>query len=464
MEISAIVEQLLMYAEKHNLAEGLDITLARNLLLDLLQIPAPYHGEPLPAVKNITEILSPLSDYAFARGLIEENTVTRRDLFEAKIMGMLIPRNNEISKKFFALKEEAGTSAATDYFYNLSAATNYIQTERIKKNLSWLTPTDFGELQITINLSKPEKDPRDIAKALTDASATYPECLLCVENVGYAGHLNHPARQNHRIIPLTLGGEQWYFQYSPYLYYNEHCIPLNAKHVPIKIGQATFEKLFDFLEIFPHYFVGSNADLPIVGGSILSHDHFQGGRHTFPIENATVLREFSFENGVTAEIIKWPMSVLRLKSTDRNLLTKTAVHILGKWRGHADGDIIPYSGSTPHNTITPIARIKQGYELDLVLRNNRTCEEHPDGIFHPHQNVHHIKKENIGLIEVMGLAILPGRLADTLPIDAEELRRRELYIGENFLEALTHAGVYKTTQGGLAGFEKFIKLCGGKGK
>ena len=463
MNISKLIEDLLKYAAERNLVAGLDVPLSRNLLLDLLQA-MPFEGNTMDGkpCTDLTAILDPILDYAYEKRLFAENTITHRDLFEGKIMGMLTPRQSEVESTFLSLEKNQGVEAATDFFYKLSVDTNYIKTKRIQKNLHWLHKTEYGNLEITINLSKPEKDPREIALAREMPSTSYPKCLLCVENVGFAGHMNHPARQNHRIIPITLGGEEWFLQYSPYLYYNEHCIPLCAKHQPININSATFEKLLDFLERFPHYFVGSNADIPIVGGSLLTHDHFQGGRHTFPIETAKTIKKYTIDN-VHTEIVKWPMSVIRIKSADRKKLTKVATAILQKWKTYEDAsvDVIPFTGETPHNTITPIARINAAkeYELDLVLRNNRTNEEYPDGIFHPHPHVHHIKKENIGLIEVMGLAILPGRLADDV-VNAKNRKDIETYMGEIFLEVLTHAGVFKTNSRGLAAFERFLSFCG----
>ena len=459
MSITLSIDQLLKYAENHGLVSGSDIIMSRNLLLDLLKInqPATYDSG-LCHDTDLESILAALLQYAYENGLIEDNTTTYRDLFESKIMGILTPRHAEVIAKFNAFSNKAD---AVNYFYALSKATNYIKTARIQKNLRWMHPTECGELEITINLSKPEKDPKEIAKALTATEKTYPKCLLCVENVGFAGHINHPSRQNHRIIPITLGDEDWYLQYSPYAYYNEHCIPLCGQHRPIAIHRGTFEKLLDFLQLFPQYFVGSNADLPIVGGSILNHDHFQGGRHKFPIEKAAAYAEYTLM-GVKAELIKWPMSVIRLSSKHRSEIVNAATDILAKWRGYEDEtvNIIPYSGKTPHNTVTPIARInsQNEYEFDLVLRNNRTNADYPDGIFHPHPHVHHIKKENIGLIEVMGLAILPGRLATQLNVTD---RSGEMaYIGETFHEVLKHAGVFKSDSSGMEAFHRFLKTCG----
>ena len=451
------IELLLKYAVENGLISGLGVVIARNQLLELFNA-APYEGEATGDHSDIDNILDPLLDEAFAKGLFEHNNTTGRDLFEGKIMGILTPSQGEIQAKFLHLEKTQGVQAATDWFYKLSQATNYIKTKRIQKNLRWFHPTAFGELEITINLSKPEKDPKEIALAGQVTSTNYPKCLLCVENIGFAGNLNHPARQNHRIVPLSLGGEAWFLQYSPYLYYSEHCIPLCGQHRPIAIQASTFDKFLDFLDRFPHYFIGSNADLPIVGGSLLSHDHYQGGRHIFPLEKAQALKNFTFM-GIQAEIIKWPMSVIRLKSKSRKKIAAAATAILEKWRIYEDTavDIIPFTGATPHNTVTPIARINAAneYEFDLVLRNNRTSEAYPDGIFHPHPHVQHIKKENIGLIEVMGLAILPGRLAADVE-NAPDRKAREAEIGDVFLEVLTHAGVFKADNGGMAAFERFL--------
>ena len=483
MDIAKTIELLLQYAERCGLIAGLDIVLSRNLLMDLLRISAPFEDE---TVRNdshnhlkLDDMLPPIFEYAYKQGIIESDSIESCDLFEAKIMGLLTPRQSEVIGIFNTIKETQGIKAAADYFYKLSTDTNYIKTERIKKNLYWTHTTAFGELQITVNLSKPEKDPRDIAKALKAAHTAYPKCLLCVENVGFAGHYNHPARQNHRIIPIKLGGEDWYFQYSPYSYFNEHGIPLRAKHTPIHIGRGTFERLVDFLEIFPHYFVGGNAGLPIVGGSILNHDHFQSGLHTFPIQSAAVIQSYwigannstglvesssnDATHGVRADILRWPMSVIRLTSESRDKIIDAASLILEKWQGYSDMsvEIAAFSGDMPHNAITPIARINPdgAFEFDLVLRNSRTSEAFPDGIFHPHPHVHHIKKENIGLIEVMGLAILPGRLAAQVT-HAANRQQEEAYIGDIFLEVLSHAGVFKMNDEGVAAFKRFMDYCG----
>ena len=449
------------------------------------------------AVTSLEEILSAMLDYAAEHGLLEDNTVTYRDLFDTKIMGMLMPRPSEVTAKFKTLLKERGAQAATDYYYKLSCDSDYIRRYRIKKDLKWTTDTEFGTLDITVNLSKPEKDPKAIAAAKLAKQSGYPKCLLCKENVGYAGRVNHPARQNHRIIPVTINQSDWFLQYSPYVYYNEHCIVFNAKHTPMKIERATFGKLLDFVEQFPHYFVGSNADLPIVGGSILSHDHFQGGHYEFAMAKAPVEKEISFAGfeDVAAGIVKWPMSVIRLRAAKKERLIELADKILLAWRIYTDADafIFAETDKEPHNTITPIARRRgNDFELDLVLRNNITTEEHPLGVYHPHAKLHHIKKENIGLIEVMGLAVLPARLKDEIAalenaiLSGANLRKNEVLekhadwveeflpkyevvnkdnihtilqteIGLVFNEVLIDAGVYKCTEEGRKAFLRFIE-------
>ena len=448
------------------------------------------------AVSALEGILKEMLDYAAEDGLMAEDTITYRDLFDTKIMGMLMPRPSEVVGKFRSLYENESSQAATDYFYKLSCDSNYIRRQRIKKDMKWTTDTEYGTLDVTINLSKPEKDPKAIAAAKNAKQSAYPKCQLCKENEGYAGRVNHPARENHRIIPVTINNSQWFFQYSPYVYYNEHCIVFNSKHTPMKIERATFGKLLDFVTQFPHYFVGSNADLPIVGGSILSHDHFQGGHYTFAMAKAPIEKEITFKGyeDVEAGIVKWPMSVIRIKSADKDKLIDLADKILLAWRGYTDEEafIFAETDGEPHNTITPIARRRDGdYELDLVLRNNITTEEHPLGVYHPHAHLHHIKKENIGLIEVMGLAVLPARLkgemaelrdailtgkdlhsTETLASHADwALKFMSKYdkidesnidgiineeIGLVFKEVLECAGVYKCTDEGRAAFQKFI--------
>ena len=434
-----------------------------------------------------------LLDWAVENGRIEDDT-TSRDLFDTELMGRLTPRPSQVIRAFRTRYEES-PEAATDWYYQFSQDTDYILRYRIAKDVKWVAPTPYGDLDITINLSKPEKDPRAIAAAKTAPQGGYPKCQLCRENEGYAGRMNHPARQNHRIIPITIDGKDWFFQYSPYVYYNEHCIVFNGQHVPMKIDRSAFRKLLDFVKQFPHYFVGSNADLPIVGGSILSHDHFQGGRYTFAMEKAPVEKAVSFPGfeDIECGIVKWPMSVIRLRSADDDRLVDLAEKILTTWRGYTDeaAFIFAETDGEPHNTITPIARMRDGkFELDLVLRDNITTEEYPLGVYHPHQELHHIKKENIGLIEVMGLAVLPSRLKGELAdlADAfvegrdiradetlekhnhwaEELKTRYTFTKENamdilqkevgvvFATVLEHAGVYKCTDEGRTAFLRFI--------
>lgn len=427
-KLGVSIERLVRFALRNGLIEPLDVECARNALLDLFRLgePADEAGDDSGreiAVDNVPDspvpLLELLLDEAAKLGLIPDDTLTNRDLFDARIMGCLMPRPSETAARFRELAERQGIRAATDWFYRFNVDANYIRMDRIRKNGYWRHATDDGELEITVNLSKPEKDPREIAMLKTLPPARYPKCLLCKDNVGYAGRPDHPARQNLRLQPLTLQGEPWFFQYSPYVYYNEHSIVFRNEHVPMKISPATFARLLDFVDQFPHYFIGSNADLPIVGGSILNHDHFQAGRHVFPMETASVPEWFavSGEADVRAGIVRWPMSVLRLRSPDRAALLRVSEAVLSAWRSYSDpaADIVAFTDGTPHNTVTPIARLRGGeYEMDLVLRNNRTSEEHPDGIFHPHRELHHIKKENIGLIEVMGLAVLPGRLQQEL--------------------------------------------------
>ena len=457
------------------------------------------------AVSALEGILKEMLDYAAEDGLMAEDTITYRDLFDTKIMGMLMPRPSEVVGKFRSLYENESSQAATDYFYKLSCDSDYIRRYRIARDQKWTADTEYGTLDITINLSKPEKDPKAIAAAKLAKQSGYPKCLLCKENEGYAGRLNHPARQNHRIIPVTINHSDWFFQYSPYVYYNEHCIVFNAEHTPMKIEKATFGKLLDFVEQFPHYFVGSNADLPIVGGSILSHDHFQGGHYEFAMAKAPVEKEISFRGfeDVKAGIVKWPMSVIRISAPQKERLIELADKILLAWRGYTDeaAFVFAETDGEPHNTITPIARKRgEDYELDLVLRNNITTEEHPLGVYHPHAKLHHIKKENIGLIEVMGLAVLPARLKDEMAeleqaiLDGANLRKDEALakhadwvqeflpkygftygtaldgevsqeklheiiqteIGLVFKEVLLDAGVYKCTEEGRNAFLKFV--------
>ena len=491
--IDTNIRQLVAYAIDRDLIDPRDSRWAVNRLLEVLGLDAIEDGEIPTEIPPLEEILAPMLDDAAARGLIE-NSTTSRDLFDTKLMGALTPPPSQVIDKFQSLYAES-PEKATDFFYRFSRDTDYIRRYRVKRDLKWKTATPYGELDITVNLSKPEKSPEEIAAAKKAKQGGYPKCLLCPENEGYAGRLNHPARQNHRILPITVDGSDWGFQYSPYVYYNEHCIVFNTRHIPMKIDRSAFNKLLDFITLFPHYFIGSNADLPIVGGSILTHEHFQGGRYTFAMAKAPVEERFTvpgFES-VDCGIVRWPMSVLRLQSTDREKLVDLADRILGKWRAYTDEEAFIFceTDGEPHNTITPIARMRDGkYELDLVLRNNITTDEHPLGVFHPHKELHHIKKENIGLIEVMGLAVLPARLktelanlADALlsgaDISADETLKkhadwvkklREAYtftpdnvqeilqkeVGVVFAEVLEHAGVFKRNDSGRAAFKRFI--------
>ena len=428
--IKSRILELVEYGLVTGLISEEDKIFTTNSLMELFQVEdiedavfeefktrQPMTQESAEAV--LEEILEDMMAYAYENGIMKENSIVYKDLFDTKIMSLLMGRPSEIRAKFKDLFKNKSALAATDYFYKLSCDSNYIRRQRIKKDQKWTTDTEYATLDITINLSKPEKDPKAIAAAKNAKQSSYPKCLLCIENEGYAGRVNHPARQNHRIMPVTINESEWFFQYSPYVYYNEHCIVFNAKHTPMKIERATFGKLLDFVKQFPHYFVGSNADLPIVGGSILSHDHFQGGHYTFAMETAPVEKEVSFEGfeDIKAGIVKWPMSVLRITGPDKDRLIELADKILVAWRGYTDeaANIYAETDGEPHNTITPIARRRgDDYELDLVLRNNLTTEEHPLGVYHPHAHLHHIKKENIGLIEVMGLAVLPARLKDEM--------------------------------------------------
>ncbi len=487
------IRQLVSYAVKNDLIDAQDARWAVNRLLEALGLDSVEDG-PLPEdVPPLEEILAPLLDDAVARGLIADST-TSRDLFDTKLMGALTPPPSVVTKRFYDLYKES-PEAATDFFYRFSRDTDYIRRYRVKKDLKWKAQTPYGELDITVNLSKPEKSPEEIAAAKKARQGGYPKCLLCPENEGYAGRLNHPARQNHRIIPITVDGCAWGFQYSPYVYYNEHCIVFNTQHIPMKIDRSAFNKLLDFIALFPHYFIGSNADLPIVGGSILTHEHFQGGRYDFAMAKAPVETPFTVPGfpAVACGVVRWPMSVIRLNSADRAQLVDLADRILLKWRGYTDEAAFVFSETDgePHNTITPIARMRGGnYELDLVLRNNITTEEHPLGVFHPHKELHHIKKENIGLIEVMGLAVLPARLKNELgaleeailsgadltqdealrkhadwvealknkytftPDNVTDILKKE--VGSVFAEVLEHAGVFKRDESGKAAFARFI--------
>lgn len=491
------IEKLVAYGVDTGLVPPEDVVYTTNRLLELFGMDEPTECNAEGVGKEELEaLLGRLCDRALEMGLIPDDTVTCRDLFDTKVMDLLMPRPSEVIRRFRELYE-ASPEAATDYYYKLSCDSNYIRRYRIRKDVKWVVPTAYGDLDVTVNLSKPEKDPKAIAAAGKARASGYPKCLLCRENEGYAGRIDHPARQNHRIIPVTIGGSSWGFQYSPYVYYNEHCIVFNFEHVPMKIDHAAFCKLFDFVRQFPHYFVGSNADLPIVGGSILSHEHFQGGRYEFAMAKAPVERTFSVKGfaDVEAGVVRWPMSVIRLRGADTERIVALADVILEKWRGYTDeaAFIYAHTDGEPHNTITPIAR-KRGafYELDLVLRNNITTKEHPLGVFHPHARLHHIKKENIGLIEVMGLAVLPARLKGELArlkeamLAGKDLRKDEELakhadwveefsagyeviddanvdgilereVGRVFLEVLEDAGVFKRTEEGQAAFDRFLQ-------
>lgn len=424
--IENYIHEIVQYGITHGLVEEADRIYVTNRLLELFGLTdISSESEPVREERPLHRILEDMLSYAHQAGLLEEDTVTQKDLFDTKIMGLLTPPPSMV-RKAFQEKYSVSPKEATDYYYEFSQATNYIRRNRIARDEKWVTDTEFGPIDITINLSKPEKDPRDIAKAGAAKKSGYPSCLLCLENEGYSGHMNHPARQNHRVIPITLGGEAYYLQYSPYVYYNEHCIIFNEKHIPMKIDRDTFVKLLDFIRQFPHYTAGSNADLPIVGGSILSHDHFQGGGYVFAMAKAPYEREFTLKGfpDVHTGTIKWPMSVIRLQGSDPERVADAADHILTVWRGYTDADafIFHETDGIPHNTITPIARMRGDlYELDLVLRNNITTAECPWGVYHPAAQYHHIKKENIGLIEVMGLAVLPARLKREMAILEETI-------------------------------------------
>lgn len=491
--INTAIKSLVKYGLDTGLIEKEDEIFALNRILEILQLDEYIEPKDFKAMENIEDILAEILDFAVKAELIGDDIVSK-DLFDTKVMSALVPRPSEVIAKFNSLYD-VDPKEATDYYYELSQNTDYIRRYRIKKDLKWKTETKYGVLDITVNLSKPEKDPKAIALAKTAKQSAYPSCALCIENEGYAGRVNHPARQNHRIIPITVDGKKWGFQYSPYVYYNEHCIVFNSKHTPMVIDEGVFRKLFDFVKLFPHYFVGSNADLPIVGGSILSHEHFQGGNYEFPMARAEYLKTFAIEgfDDVTAGIVNWPMSVIRLSGKDTDRLVKLGAKILAAWREYTDEDAFIFARTKdPHNTITPIARKKgDKFELDLVLRNNITTPEHPDGVYHPHSELHNIKKENIGLIEVMGLAVLPSRLKAELAavcdaiLSGADLAGNELTakhkewvasfkdnytftsenvdaivkdeVGKVFAKVLEHAGVYKLDEKGLAAFEKFIR-------
>lgn len=493
-DINSLIAQLVQYGKETGLVAKEDEIYTINRLLEILHLDE-YKETVCEEEMKLEDILAQIMDWAYENGIMQENSVVYRDLFDTKLMGALVPAPSVVIKKFRELYKES-PKKATDFYYDFSCNTDYIRRYRIAKDRKWKAETEYGTLDITINLSKPEKDPKAIAAAKNAKQSAYPKCLLCKENEGYAGRINHPARQSHRIMPVEIDGKPWGFQYSPYVYYNEHCILFNKEHTPMKIDESAFRKLLDFIRQFPHYFIGSNADLPIVGGSILAHEHFQGGHYEFAMERAGIKKEITipgFEQ-IEAGIVNWPMSVIRIRHTDAGLLVKAASHILESWRKYTDEDFFIYAQTDgePHNTITPIARMRDGkYEFDLVLRNNITTKEHPLGVFHPHQELHHIKKENIGLIEVMGLAVLPARLKNEMKRlgefivagkdissdeelakhadwvetfigsydsvtqeNVEEILQKE--IGEVFKKVLEHAGVYKNTKQGMEGFMRFI--------
>lgn len=489
------IDKLVSYGLITNLIKETDKMYVTNRLIEKLQLDS---YEPTDAVcesvEELDEILKNILDFAFEKGLIENDSVVYRDIFDTEIMDILTPYPSQVIEKFNSLYEN-DTKSATDYFYKLSCNTNYIRRGRIKKDVKWEVSSPYGEIEITINRSKPEKDPKAIAAAKLQKSVSYPACQLCVENEGYKGRVNHPARANHRIIPINIAGGDWCFQYSPYVYYNEHCIVFNSKHVPMVIDDKVFGKLLDFITRFNHYIIGSNADLPIVGGSILTHEHFQGGNHTFAMHKAASEKFYTIAGFEDVEVsrVNWPMSVIRLKSDNTEKICALSSKILSAWRGYTDEDafIFAQTDGTPHNTITPIASMDNGkYVMDLVLRNNITTDEHPMGVYHPHAEYHHIKKENIGLIEVMGLAVLPARLVEELdavadclvnnkPLDTPETESHAAWaemikanypdinadsvtdilheeVGKVFVGVLEHAGVYKRDEKGKAAFDRFI--------
>lgn len=493
--INSAIKALVDYALERRLIEPCETLWAINNILDVLKLDSYSAPEGEPFEGELADILGVLLDDAYARNVLQDNSVTVRDMLDSELMGRLTPRPAQVQRRFGELYREH-PQKATDWYYQFSRDTNYIRTDRIQKDMRWQVQSEYGTLDLSINLSKPEKDPKAIAAARDLPVSDYPRCQLCVENEGYAGRLNHPARQNHRMVPITVSGAQWFLQYSPYVYYNEHCICLSSQHTPMKIDRSCFEKLLDFVRQFPHYFVGANADLPIVGGSILAHDHFQGGRYTFAMERAEVETPFTFRGfeDIKAGIVRWPMSVIRLTGESTQRLAELGDRILSAWRDYSDEEsmIFARTGTAEHNAITPIARRREGqFELDLVLRNNLTTPEHPLGLFHPHNELHHIKKENIGLIEVMGLAILPARLkeeltavAEALVFDkdlwadprtekhadwAQSLRGKYTITADNameivlketglvFSQVLEHAGVFKRTPTGQAGFMRFLE-------
>ena len=491
--LTYLLSELALYAKKNSLLRIEDEAYVMNAWLSILK-QSELTEERASEARSAEKILSDLCDLAAEYGVIDGESNTERELLDTALMGVLTPRPSEVIDRFFALYREDPAAATAD-FYRMQGAVNYIRTERVARDLKWQVDSPYGRMDITINLSKPEKDPKAIAAAKLQKASGYPKCLLCHENEGFSGDMTRPARQNLRQIPIEMAGKRWYLQYSPYVYYNEHCIAISSAHEPMRIDRQSFEKALDFVTAFPHYFIGQNADLPIVGGSILSHDHMQGGAYTFAMAKAPIKKEISFAGfeSVRAGIVAWPMSVIRLEGEKKEDLVRLADKILGAWRGYSDEEaqILAFSGSEPHNTVTPIARrVGDAYQLDLVLRNNRTTKEHPLGLFHPHAELHNIKKENIGLIEVMGLAVLPARLKDEMAAVAEALiskkdlslcektekhkawvesfiggyevteeNVREILfaeIGKTFVRVLEDAGVYKNTPAGDAAFLRFI--------
>ena len=493
MSINKSIKQLINYAEEKGLIKEADKTYTTNLIIDALGLDSfEEPTEALPSL-GLEEILKNITDFAVENGKCEDS-ITYRDLFDTKIMGLLMPRPSEVREKFNSLYEKS-PEQATDYYYNLSCDSNYIRTDRIKKDKKWIYSSEYGDMDITINLSKPEKDPKDIIALKNAPQVGYPKCLLCCENEGYAGRVNSPARQNHRIIPISLDNSDWFWQYSPYVYYNEHCIVFHSEHIPMSVNSRTFKFILDFVAQFPHYFMGSNAGLPVVGGSILSHNHFQGGRYEFAMTKAPIEKELTFKGfeDVEAGTVKWPMATIRLRHESKERLVELADVILTSWQNYTDEDVFIFAETDgeKHNAITPIARMKNGkFELDLVFRNNITTKEHPFGVFHPHEELHNIKKENIGLIEVMGLAVLPARLDKELSLLKEAiLEKRDISndevlskhnawlssfidnytfteentasilqqeVGKVFAKVLEHAGVFKRDEKGTKAFEKFI--------
>lgn len=497
MDLQKDIKKLVTYGLDKKLIEPEDKTYTINQYLEVFRLDEYDDPDITGEEIVLPEILDRLTDVAYDRYIIKSDDIVTRDLFDTKLMGILTPKPSQVIKEFRTYYEES-PKKATEFFYGFSQDTNYIRRDRVKKDMKWKVNSPYGDIDITINLSKPEKDPKAIAAAKNAKQSSYPKCQLCMENEGYAGRINHPARQNHRIMPIEINGGKWGFQYSPYVYYNEHCIVFNGQHVPMKIDRAAFTKLFDFVKQFPHYFLGSNADLPIVGGSILTHDHFQGGHYEFAMERAEIEKEFTIPGyeDVKAGIVHWPLSVIRIQSKDEKRLIDLADHILKKWRGYTDEEayIFAETEGEPHNTITPIARKKGDmYELDLTLRNNITTEECPLGLYHPHNEYHHIKKENIGLIEVMGLAVLPSRLKAEMEhlsqclikgediVSKEDLKKHAAWveeikgkytdinkgnvmdilkeeIGQVFVKVLEDAGVYKYNEEGRKAFDRFIAV------